>query len=478
MRREFLINILFLIFVNLLIKPFYIFGIDRTVQNTVGSEEYGIYFALFNFTFLFQIINDFGLHYFNNRNIAQNNHLLTKYFPNIFLLKLILGGVYIVVVFSIAYLSGYELPYFHLIFFMAVNHFFLSFILFLRSNISGLALYRTDSFISVLDRMLLIIVCGILLWAPPFRGAFRIEWFVYAQTSTLLITSTVTFFLVRKNIQHFKIKLRTAFLLVILKKSYPYALAVFLMTAYSRIDAVMLERMLSDGKNEAGIYAMAYRLLDACNMFGFLFSGLLLPMFARLIKNGKSITSLLRTSFQFIWVGAITLSAATYFFQEEIMLLLYTEADAYAGQILGLLILSFIAVSGIYIFGPLLTANGSIRKMNHIFIAGLVLNIGLNIVLIPSYKALGAAMATCVTQFLVFFLEMWLSKKELDLSINYSLLFRLLLYSFLIIITSYTLYYLLDVNWIFRFLLALFLGIALALPFRFFKLKLFFERGV
>ena len=80
MNREFFINVLFLIFVNLLIKPFYIFGIDRTVQNTVAPGDYGIYFALFNFTFLFQIINDFGIQNFNNRNIAQYNQLLDKYF--------------------------------------------------------------------------------------------------------------------------------------------------------------------------------------------------------------------------------------------------------------------------------------------------------------------------------------------------------------------------------------------------------------
>ena len=33
MNREFLLNILFLVLINLLIKPFFIFGIDLTVQN-------------------------------------------------------------------------------------------------------------------------------------------------------------------------------------------------------------------------------------------------------------------------------------------------------------------------------------------------------------------------------------------------------------------------------------------------------------
>ena len=41
MNREFILNILLLVFINLLIKPFFIFGIDLTVQNRVG-EDYGL----------------------------------------------------------------------------------------------------------------------------------------------------------------------------------------------------------------------------------------------------------------------------------------------------------------------------------------------------------------------------------------------------------------------------------------------------
>ena len=101
MNKEFFLNIIFLITVNLLIKPFFIFGIDRTVQNTVGTENYGIYFVLLNFTYLFQIINDFGIQNYNNRQIAQHNQLLDKYFPNILVLKLLLGLLFLGLVLSI-----------------------------------------------------------------------------------------------------------------------------------------------------------------------------------------------------------------------------------------------------------------------------------------------------------------------------------------------------------------------------------------
>ena len=76
MNREFLLNISFLILINVIIKPFYILAIEVNVQNSVGPEAYGSYFALFNFCFLFQIINDLGIQNYNSRNIAQNHNQL------------------------------------------------------------------------------------------------------------------------------------------------------------------------------------------------------------------------------------------------------------------------------------------------------------------------------------------------------------------------------------------------------------------
>lgn len=94
MNREFLLNILFLLFVNLLIKPFYVFGVELTIQNEVGKEAYGLYFALFNFTLTLQIVSDLGIYNFNNRHIAQHPYLLSKYFSPMLVAKGLLSLLY------------------------------------------------------------------------------------------------------------------------------------------------------------------------------------------------------------------------------------------------------------------------------------------------------------------------------------------------------------------------------------------------
>src|SRR5215207_9430433 len=94
MQKKFITNLAFLLFLNLLIKPFWLVGIDRVVQNTTGAEVYGQYYALFNFSFLFNILLDLGITNFNNRNISQNRQLLQKHLSGIISVRLALAGMY------------------------------------------------------------------------------------------------------------------------------------------------------------------------------------------------------------------------------------------------------------------------------------------------------------------------------------------------------------------------------------------------
>ncbi len=479
MNREFLINISLLLGLNLIIKPFYIFGIEREVQNIVGTEMYGEYITLFTFTFIIQIINDFGLQNFNNRAISRRPQRLDNYFSNIFVLKIFLGLTFICVSFLAAYLWGYQSKnLWHIFFFFCLNHILISLNLYLRSNISGVGLYRTDSIISALDKTLLIGICAVLLWGNISSQAFQIEWFVYAQTCSLLLTATTAFFIVFKQVKTFSFKVNLRFMRSVLWSSFPYALVIFLMTIYTRIDIIMIEKLLHDGDNQAGIYAAAFRLLDACNMIGFLFAGILMPMFSKLIadiKNTKiELQSLVEMSFQIVWSGALTLAISVFFFREEIMFYLYDAATPYWGEILGWLILSFIAMSGTYIFGTLLTANGSMKKMNLLFVASILINIVLNTLLINSHQATGAAMATFFTQFFALILQIYLSKTELNIQLNWRIFGKIIAFVSTLILLNFALQQLTFLTWEYLFPIALIGGISLSFLFRLINLKLLF----
>ncbi len=428
MQRKFLTNLGLLLALNLLIKPFWIFGIDRTVQNTVGVEEYGFYFVLFNFSFLFNILLDLGITNFNNRNIAQHNHLLNKHVSGILVLKFLLVLGYFLVTFMVALILGYSGDQLKLLALLGVNQFLISFILYLRSNISGLLLFRTDSILSVLDRFLMILFCGVLLWGHVTEETFRIEWFVYSQTAAYLITLLIALYIVIRKAKFRKLNWHWPFFLMIIKKSMPFALLVLLMMLYTRLDPVMLGSILDGrlGSEQAGIYAHGFRLLDAATMIAFLFAILLIPIFSKMIKQKESVEQMLKLSFTLIIIVAVIVASVSFFYSTEMMDLLYNDDISESVPVFQLLMIGFVAISTTYIFGTLLTANGNLKELNIIAFLCLLINLSLNIILIPHLMALGSAISSLTTQFFAATAQVILAQRVFKFRINYRYIFTLL----------------------------------------------------
>ena len=150
-------------------------------------------------------------------------------------------------------------------------------------------------------------------------------------------------------------------------------------------------------------------------MFGYLFASLLLPMFARLLKANESIRPLTSLSFKLIWAGSVTLAAAIFFAREDLLRLMMPErANTYRFEVLGVLIWAFVPVSVTYIFSTLLTARERMMRMNRFFVVGIVLDLGLNLLLIPHWQAIGSAVAALATQVFIASAMIWLCVREFE----------------------------------------------------------------
>ncbi len=414
-QRDFIFNICLLIFLNLLIKPFWIIGIDVGVQNRVGAEQYGLYFAVFNFTFLFNMILDMGITNFNNRNIAMHSQLLSKHFAGIVTLKLLLGVAYFAVTLGVALIIGYRGFYLQILCWTAFNQFLNAFILYLRSNLSALLMFKTDSCLSVLDRLLMVIFCSILLWGGVTSQQFKIEWFVYCQTAAYTITALTALAIVLHKSKLKKLSWNPVFFTMILKKALPFAILYLLMSFYNRIDSVMIERILPAdiATYEAGIYASAFRLLDALVMIAYLFSVILLPLFSKMLKEKEDLAPIIKTSFSLLFFFSITASILLCFFRFPILELLYNEHISESAAVFNILIFCLIPFSMSYLFGTLLTAHGDMKQLNIVALAGIAVNMAVNVVLIPRMHATGAAIASLSTQSVTSLLQFIIVLKKL-----------------------------------------------------------------
>ena len=475
MNSRFLKNILFLLFINLLVKPFWILGVDRTVQNIVGDASYGTYLAIFNFSYLFYIILDIGLTNYNSKEIAQNNNLLSKYFVGISQAKIFLSIAYFIIIFVIGLIIGYNTEQMKLLAVVGLNQVLLSFVLYVRSNISALLLFKTDSILSVLDRVLMILICSFLLWSGIFpKSDFNIYWFVYSQTASYVITLIIAIYIVLKHTGKLTIKFNFPFVLMIIKKSLPYALLVLLMSFYNRLEPVLIERILPKDISaiQAGIYARAYRLFDAGNNISYLFSVILLPLFAAVIKKGEDLQALVKQSFGLMLTMTCIIAIVCIFYSQNLMELLYTIQDnesietynlriTESSNILKILMGSFVSISVTYIFGTLLTANGNLKQLNIVAAVGVVINLTLNFIFIPVFEAKGAAMTSLCVQFATCAIQFFIAKRIFNLKLGIS--FWISILSFIILlVTTTSLLKSSDMYWLTSFIISLGLGIILA----------------
>lgn len=188
MKRIFFKNLAFLFTLNLIIKPVWIFGIDRTVQNTVGTEQYGIYFTLFSLSFITQILLDLGISNFNNRYLAQQQEDLNFYFSRLIGIKIFLAIVYVAITLVAGIALGYSSEWMKLLMIIACNQMLASMIVYVRSNISAMHHFRMDSFLSVLDKAIMILICGAWLIVPAWSNLFSVQSFILSQLISYLIT--------------------------------------------------------------------------------------------------------------------------------------------------------------------------------------------------------------------------------------------------------------------------------------------------
>src|SRR5690606_11604606 len=264
-----------LIFFNLLIKPAWIFGIDLQVQNIIGTKEYGNYFSILNLSIVFSFLTDWGFTIFFNRSASAMPAVYLKRALSYSLIKILFAFIYMAVVFAVAFFSGID-DWF-IVLMVVLIQILTSFYLFLRSMITAMQKFKTEAWLSVLDKFLMIIVCGTFIYLPFIAGSITLQKFLVTQVVSLsvalmiaiIILASVKISFEKTNPQHFNLQLFHA--------AIPFALLVFVMSVLNRIDGFLLERLHDNGNYEAGIYAAAYRLLDAFLMPGHLVIAILLP---------------------------------------------------------------------------------------------------------------------------------------------------------------------------------------------------------
>lgn len=424
--QKFFKNLSWLWVLNLLVKPVWIFGIDRQVQNLVGHEEYGNYFALLNLSYLLSFLADAGITNRLNVHLASNQSTDLR---RMFYLKVCLLALYVFVVVFAGWL--FNISRWDLLMPVIIIQALTSLLLFLRSIITAHQLFKVDSWLSVLDKLVLIVVAGGIIYTPLYANGFSLPLFLYLQVGSLGLVVAISYIFIRK--QNVAIRERESFL-SILTQSFPFVLLILLMTIHSRLDGFLLEQMHPNGAFETGKYAAAYRLLDAGNMVGYLAASFLVPFAAKNFTNKKLLAITATSIRQVLLTGALVVVMFLWNYAGAVQELLYHTSDEELSTILALTLTVLPALYLTHIYGSLLTAAYRLKSFATIVSASVLINVAINIWLIPTYGAMACSIAALVSQYICAF-ACFIAVRQLQIqvkavSIIYLLLAGLLLFGF------------------------------------------------
>jgi len=194
-----------------------------------------------------------------------------------------------------------------------------------------------------------------------------------------------------------------------LRTAVPFGMTAFLQSAYTRCDLVLLSQLVPG--SVLGLYSAAYKPITMLTHFGSSAAGALFPYMVDEMRAGTS-----GTFHRVMKVFAVTAPALALIFSglaTRMLETLYGEAFTDAAPMLTILAWSA-AANWLYV--PLCTTLQA-KHREYAWLRGLsialVVNMAINLVVIPTWGGTGAALATLVSESLLLVIGAWLVMNEL-----------------------------------------------------------------
>jgi polysaccharide transporter, PST family len=183
----------------------------------------------------------------------------------------------------------------------------------------------------------------------------------------------------------------------LLKDSWPLILSGVTIMIYMKIDQIMLGQMI--GNNAVGIYSAASRISEVWYFIPTAIVSSVSPtIFAAKQTNEALYYQRLKQLLRLMALISVAIALPMSFLSESIIMLLFGDGYAASGPILAIHIwASFFVFMGMATSPWFITENLTHLSLGRTFI-GAIINVLLNLLLIPRYGGIGAATATVISQ--------------------------------------------------------------------------------
>ncbi len=367
------------------------------IARSIGVEGTGKYFLAMSFTTIFVVFVDLGLTNVLVREAAKVRENIQKYISTILSVKLLFGLLAYILVLSLSYFLYHgDIELQHMIWLSGITMLFDSFNLTVYGVLRALGDLRFESVSITTAQFLSLIFGGIFLWMH-LPLIFLILAFLIPSAINTVYATWVVFhrFGVRPVPQFDK-----GVFLKFWRIAVPFALAAVFARIYSYVDSILLKQML--GTEAVGWYSTPYKITFA---FQFIPMALIAALYPRMseyfVTQKEKLVVVLHDAMKYLLVISVPIAVGICVLAREIILMLYGTAFLPSVFPLQILILSLIFSFIGFPIGALLNACNKQTTQTTIVGSVMLLNILMNVILIPRLGVPGAALSAFVGNMLL-----------------------------------------------------------------------------
>ena len=405
------------LFADRVLRMVLVLGTTIFVSRYLGAERLGqLNYALAIVSIGF-VLSSMGANEIISRDLVRHPERRDELLGSGFVLKFFGGALLNVAAFVFAWLKGYDSLTISLIAITAagellkwstlIEYYFLARV---QGRISA-QVNILGTVVSSAYKLLLVYYQAPIVW---FAAAYALEYIAYAASYYIAYQRT--------GLRVFDWKPTWRMVSYLMAQSWPMLIYGFALQAQLRIDQVMIFDILRDtigekaANVEVGQYSVAVKMIEATAFLPVILQMSLAPAIARArVQNIALYHERLTHQYRIMFLLYLVTSLPLYFIAEPAIVWLYGEEFRYAGHLLALfalrLVFSFIGVAK----GSFITNEGLFKFSLLTAVLGAAINIGLNLILIPTMRSNGAIWATLISFFIsVYVVDLFHSKTRIN----------------------------------------------------------------
>ncbi len=385
----------------------------------LGTLELGWYTYILAFCFPFGALADFGLATLAIREISRDRSRAGVVLATLGRLLLMLTGLSVIAMLAVAVLARHDTP-----------------------TLVGIALVGISSLLSALTTPSLVVLAA--REEMHLISLHRIASSVIGSVATLgvLLAGGTVLPLLLAGVGTTLLMLGLGRLLAggpgrlpripapavrsMLRQAVPFGLLMMGFALYYRVDMVMLQWLR--GPREVGLYAAAYRFLDAVVVLAASLGGPFFPRLSNLAaRDPGQARALLEDAWRPLLALGLPLSLGTFLLADELTLVLFGPEFGEAGALLRILIWGALPIFWVNVASHALIAADRVWPLAVVYGSSALVNVACNLVLIPSLGALGASLATLLCEWMNLALVVRLIRRKFGVAVSAEGLWRYVL---------------------------------------------------